>query len=91
MTVRWTEKAASNLEAIYDYIAEENPAAALNIVSALYIAIEGLVSFPEMGRPAGSDFPKGTRILVRPPYLIFYHLAERAIVVDSVLHGSRRH
>lgn len=91
MTIRWTEAAASDLESIYDFLARGNDAAALDVVLGIHSSVEQLTKFPNLGRTADAQFPTGTRILMRPPYLIFYHLLEDIIVADSILHGSRRH
>jgi toxin ParE1/3/4 len=91
MKIRWTEKAASDIEGIYDFISQNNPDAALNVVLGLYDSIAQLRTFPGLGRAADEQFSQGTRVLLRPPYLIFYHVVEDAIVIDSILHGNRRH
>ena len=36
----WTLEAANSLEEIHDYIAEDNPAAALNVVTGIYDKIQ---------------------------------------------------
>jgi len=91
MTIRWTEAAASDLESVFDFLARGNETAALEVVLGIHSSIEQLGNFRDLGRIAGGQFPRGTRILTRPPYLIFYHVAEDTIVIDSILHGSRRH
>jgi toxin ParE1/3/4 len=50
MNVRWTPQAAADLERIGDYIAEDNPDAALQTVRSLFSRIQELTAFPLRGR-----------------------------------------
>ena len=91
MTIRWTEKAASDLESIYDFIAKDNESAALDVVIGLHDSVARLASFPNLGRIAGPFFPDDSRVLTAPPYLIFYRVLADAIMLDSIVHGNRKH
>ncbi|ETX07990.1 type II toxin-antitoxin system RelE/ParE family toxin [Candidatus Entotheonella palauensis] len=46
MRVRWTTQAATALEQIGDYIAEENPQAAHYVVNTIYQRVQPLTDFP---------------------------------------------
>jgi plasmid stabilization system protein ParE len=46
VNIRWTEKATACLEGISDYIAKDNPEAALKTVTAIFERIEQLSGFP---------------------------------------------
>lgn len=48
-SVRWTEEAAEWLEAIYDYIAEDNPSAAAKVVNEIHERVRLLAAHPRMG------------------------------------------
>lgn len=47
--LRWTQEAASWLEEIYRYIAQDNPQAALRVVASIYEKVQMLGRFPQMG------------------------------------------
>ncbi|HCS12319.1 MAG TPA: plasmid stabilization protein, partial [Zetaproteobacteria bacterium] len=47
--VVWTEPALSDLDAIADYIALENPVAASELVRRVFVHTEQLAGFPESG------------------------------------------
>ena len=66
----------------------DRPSAAAQQVEHILTAVEGLVSFPNSGRPGRR---KGTRELVvgRTPYLVAYRSSD-AIQVLRVLHGRQR-
>ena len=87
MQLRWTEEAASDLEAIADYLFEQTPLHARHIVLEIYSAPEILTSFPMRGR-IGRKL--GTRELVLPslPYVLIYTASDNLIHVVRILHGA---
>lgn len=82
------EPAARDLEAIVDYIAQDNPAAAENIYRAIVRSAEKLPAFPAIGRPG--RHPE-TREFSIPdlPYLIVYQVGVEAVTILAVFHTSR--
>lgn len=85
----WTSPALTELEAIQDYIAAENPSAAYRVALHIQEAVENLKTFPKMGRPGRV---KHTRELILSdiPYIVPYKIAPRAIYILSVFHASRK-
>jgi toxin ParE1/3/4 len=83
------EKADADLDAIFAWIAKDNPAAAVAMIRRRQrigrLATPGLEN---MGRP-GLDV--GTRELIEPPYIIVYevHAAREEIEVLYVAHGAQ--
>ena len=47
--VNWTHEAETWLRDIYDYIARDNPEAALRVVGEIVEKAQDLAQFPEMG------------------------------------------
>lgn len=87
--IRWSETAADHLEAIWLYVAEKSNAGAANAtVARLIEGVLQLKEFPHMGRSGRSP---DTRELVIAPYIVVYHLRAGAVLIDAVLHGSRRY
>ena len=90
MKLRFTPRAANDLEAIADYIREVNPAASLPVRSAILGSLQHLVLFPEMGR---RQTVEGVRRLVtrKYPYLIFYTVdrGNDEIVILTIQHPAR--
>ncbi|ANH07349.1 type II toxin-antitoxin system RelE/ParE family toxin [Shinella sp. HZN7] len=87
--VVWTRRYLRELEAIGDYIAERNPAAAARIVTAIHSRTRRLLADnPFIGRPGEIA---GTRELVVPgtPYIVAYRVLETRIDVLFVQHGAR--
>ena len=89
MQVRWTTPAAAALEAIVDYIAEDNVDAAVSIAARIRGAVDHLSEHPEMGRKGRV---KGTRELVVPgvPYIVAYRIKDRVIQILTVYHAARK-
>lgn len=51
MELRWTENAAADLERISNYLFEQTPERALDLVQRIYDAPAELLNFPHRGRP----------------------------------------
>jgi addiction module RelE/StbE family toxin len=86
MEVRWTAPAAQDLENIARYIQRENPEAARRVAEALYDAAMSLDVMPDRGR---SGRIRGTRELVRAPYIIVYRVTAQAVDVLRIYHGAQ--
>jgi len=89
MKVRFTTPAAADLEAIYAYLAQQNPGAAQRVKSRIKMDAEMLGDFPFMARSTGKA---GVRVLtVTPyPYLIFYTVRNDGVLILHIRHGARR-
>jgi len=87
MKVRWLRKALHNLEAIHEYIARENPEAALKLVIKIRSAVKQLETFPEMGRVGRV---KETREIVVNPYFIVYRVNGSFVDILRILHSARK-
>jgi len=87
--VRWTLPAANQLRSIFDYIAEDNPAAAERTVKRIREAIQRTVRMPLTGRVGRVA---GTREIPVPgsAYLVAYRIVEQTIHVLAVFHGAQR-
>jgi toxin ParE1/3/4 len=89
MQLRWSEEAAADLERITNYLFEETPQHAPELVRAIYNAPHALLTFPHRGRPGKK---KGTRELVLSslPYIVVYRIAGEVIHVVRILHGAQK-
>jgi len=88
MEIRWTQEAAADLERIADYLFENSPDRAADLVRALYEAHSALMRFPRSGRRGRKA---GTRelILAPLPYIVVYPVAGDLIHVARILHGAQ--
>jgi len=69
----WTEPALSDLDAIADYIAVDNPDAAGRLVRRVFSHIESLAQHPELGPRIPELLPASRyRQIVESPCRVFY-------------------
>ena len=87
--VIWTQPAAQALEAIQDYIAQDNPRAAFEVVQRIRLATEQLAEHPNLGRLGRV---RGTLelIIAGLPYIVPYRIKGNAIEILSVFHAARK-
>ena len=82
-------EAYTDLDAIREYIAEDNPAAAARVMIDIFDAIRGLAPFPQKGHQRIDLTSRPLRFWRVRDYLIAYAYQERPLCVVAVLHGSR--
>jgi toxin ParE1/3/4 len=88
--VIWTEPARSDLEAIYDYIAIESPAAALGVVTRIANHVEQLARHPDSGSwPPELGRRSRYRQIVEPPCRIFYRRDGTTVAILHVIRFER--
>jgi toxin ParE1/3/4 len=87
--LRWTDEAASWLEDIYRYIAQDDPQAAWRVVTSIYEKTQMLGSFPRMGHAHRSEPEGEIRILSYGHYRIAYLIrSEDLIEILGVFHTA---
>jgi addiction module RelE/StbE family toxin len=88
MRVRWTRPALSDLDEIQDYIAQDSPNAADDVVTRLVEGPETLLSTnPMIGR---SGRVAGTRELIFSdlPYIVVYRVRD-VVEILAAIHTAR--
>ena len=85
---RITELARSDLDRIWDYLAQNNPAAADRLVDQIVANCFKLASNPSLGR-SRSQYVEGLRSHRVRNYLIFYFPITGGVEIARVLHGAR--
>ncbi len=89
MKVVWLATAERDLDALTDYIAEDNPQAALRIFTTIRRAVTHLAAHPNIGRAGRVE---RTRELVIPnlPYIVVYTSTAQEVRILAVLHTARK-
>jgi toxin ParE1/3/4 len=85
----WPPYAKADRDDIFDYIADDNPRAAVRIDRLIEEAIGRLLEFPEMGRP-GRVEGLASLSITRTPYVAVYRRSEQSIHSLRLLHGAQR-
>jgi toxin ParE1/3/4 len=90
MPIKWLKKALRNVQQAHDYIALDNPVAAVRVVSKIQAAVTQLENSPHIGRPGRVE---GTRELVvlQTPYIVVYRVTSTTVTIIRVLHSSRKY
>ena len=87
--VVWADPAIEDLDAIADYIALENPAAAHQLVQQVFSAVQTLQKFPQMGSLPAELGGLPYRQLIVPPCRIFYRIEENNVYIVHILRGEQ--
>ena len=87
MRVFWTPEALQDRIDIWDYIAVDNPSAALKIDLIFSASASRLADHPQMGRTGKTT---GTREwVVHASYRMVYEISDESIRILALVHTSR--
>jgi addiction module RelE/StbE family toxin len=88
LKVFWTEEAEQDRDDIWNYVADNNPAAAVRIDELFAQAAAFLADFPH-GGPPGQVV--GTRELIpHESYRLVYEIVDQTIWILTIVHTARR-
>ena len=88
MRLVFNPNAKSDLEQIGDYIARDNPDAAIAFVGRLRDRCRQIAQFPGIGRRR-SDLMSGYRSLAEGQYVILYLVLSDKVEIARILHGKQ--
>ena len=89
MKLRYTKRAASELDAVLGHIDEQSPQGAAKVKRRMQAVIDVLLRYPEAGRMTSRAGLR--RLVVHPyPYVVFYRVSSDAIIIHGVRHSARR-
>ncbi|AZC90200.1 type II toxin-antitoxin system RelE/ParE family toxin [Pseudomonas carnis] len=88
MKLEWSPWALKDRDAIFDFIEQDNPRAAIDIDSRIAEQTQRLTQFPESGRLGRCP---DTRELVinRTPYIAAYRIHDGRVQILRVLHDAQ--
>ncbi len=87
--INWTAESEKWLRDIYEYIAQDNPSAAMKVVSGIYEKTQILYEFPEVGYKYRTEPEGDIRILLYGHYRIAYLIKiNEHIDILGVFHGA---
>lgn len=87
--VVWTEPALSDLDAIADYIALDNPDAAKQFVQRVFRHVEQLAQHPKSGSKPSELKGWRYRQIIEPPCRIFYRQDRSRVFILYVMRSER--
>jgi plasmid stabilization system protein ParE len=87
--LRYTLRAAAELDEILSYIDEHSPQGARSVQERIQAMTTLLLQHPQAGHPTSKSGLR--RMVAYPyPYLIFYRITETEIIIHGVRHSARR-
>ncbi len=86
----WTEPALSDLDAIADFIALENPVAARKLVHKIFKHVEQLSDHPASGSRPVELKGRGYRQIVEPSCRVFYRHNDDFVFILHVMRSEQR-
>lgn len=88
MNLRFSRKAAEDLEDIGDFIAQGDPLRAASFVAELQGNCQKLLDNPD-AYPTRPELGQGLRVSVHGRYLIFFKSAGNDLLIVRILQGAR--
>jgi len=82
-------EAYTDLDTIWEFVAEQNLDAADRLIEEIYAAVRSLISFPHQGHQRPDLTSRPLRFRAVRDYLIAYAPDERPLLVIAVFHGRR--
>jgi toxin ParE1/3/4 len=88
LKVRWRPAAEADRDGIIDYIAQDDPVAAIDLGDAIDRRVAELPNQPKLYRVGRL---RGTReMVVHPNYIVVYRIVRGEIEILRVLHSARQ-
>lgn len=87
--INWTHEAEKWLMDIHDYIALDNPPAAVRVITGIYEKVQMLKKYPKIGHKYNYESREDIRILLYGHYRIAYLIKpDKNIDILGVFHGA---
>ncbi len=86
MQLKWTRRALSDLERLYEFLEPVNPPAAARVVQALVAAPARLLKHPRLGERLDEFEPREVRRILAGRYEIRYEIQESTLYVLRLWH-----
>lgn len=88
MKLRYTIRAAVELDKVLNFIDQRSPLGASHVKARIHAVIELLLEYPEAGRETTRGL---RRVVAYPyPYVIFYRATASEIIIHGVRHSARK-
>ncbi|MBZ0255196.1 type II toxin-antitoxin system RelE/ParE family toxin [bacterium] len=86
----WSPEAVEDLESIHDFIARDSTAYAKSVVERIIQTAKQIPQFPYSGRIVPELNQKSIREKFVFNYRLFYRVAEKEILIITILHDKRQ-
>jgi toxin ParE1/3/4 len=91
MAVRiiWSPRAASHLEGICEFIAEDSPVYARIFAQKIIALVKSIPAYPQTGRIVSEYNDPDLREKIYGDYRIIYRIQAKNIEIAAICHGAR--
>lgn len=89
LEVRRAARYQYDLQAVHDYVAQDNPDAAMNLLLHIEDQVDSLAD-PNFPRRKGRK-PGTLELVVHPNYLVVFEQTDTAVTVFNLLHVARQY
>jgi len=91
MNVRYSPRATRDLQSIFEYLTERSPLGAVNVLTAIYAAIEFIRRYPDAAEATRIEGVRA-KVVQRYRFKVFYRVVQGddAVEIVHVHHTSRR-
>ena len=89
LKIKWSPRAASNLEEICDYIAKDSEYYAILFAKKVTTIVKTIPKFPKTGRIVPEYGNENLREKIYGNYRIVYRIKEELIEIVAICHGAR--
>jgi len=86
VSIKWSRRAASDLEAVVAHIMEDDRATAQQGAGRITLAVEKLAVFPGLGRPGRVQATRELS-LAGLPYIVIYQTEKQDVAILRILHA----
>jgi len=90
LQIRWSLRAAQDLEELLDLVEEDAPEAAVRLADRFRSLILGMPEHPRLGRMVSPYSRDDLRERFVHPYRIVYRLHREAIEIVCIMHEARQ-
>jgi plasmid stabilization system protein ParE len=87
--IKWSPKAAEDVEAIASYIAQDSPAYAAAVVKKILEITRSLSFLPFAGRVVPEFDEEAIREQFAYSYRVIYRVTGETVTIAAVIHGKR--
>lgn len=87
--IRWSPRAASNLEEICTFIAEDSEHYARLFAKRILTIIKSIPQFPKSGRVVPEYKDENLREMIYQYYRIIYRIKGNVIEIVAICHGTK--
>jgi len=89
LKIKWSPRAASNLEKICDYIAKDSEYYAILFAKKVTAIVKAIPQFPKSGRIVPEYEDENLREKFYENYRIVYRLKEELVEIVAICHGAK--